>query len=74
MSDSPAASRLAHGLFEEALSSKKRMAELLAAAKRVMPKDFDQYPPDDFAPEWHALRAAIAEAEGQSTTKPPSDK
>lgn len=37
---------------------------LLAALKALVPADFDEHP-GDFMPEWHAARAAIAEAEGR---------
>lgn len=39
------------------------IAELLAALKALVPEDFDQHP-QDFAPEWHKARAAIAKARG----------
>ena len=34
---------------------------LLAALKALVPIDFDEHP-QEFAPEWHAARAAIAKA------------
>ena len=36
---------------------------LYEALKSLVPSDFDDHP-QDFAPEWHAARAAIAMAEG----------
>lgn len=39
--------------------------DMLAALRALVPADFDQHP-DDFTEEWHAARAAIAKATGES--------
>lgn len=38
--------------------------KLLMALQALVPADFDEHP-QDFMPDWHAARAAIAEATGQ---------
>ena len=38
----------------------KGVGPAVAAARAVMPKDFDEHP-EDFAPEWHALNKALTE-------------
>jgi hypothetical protein len=59
-------SRTKLGLFTANARLIAAAPELLEALQKLVPADFDEHP-DDFMPDWHAARAAIAKATGQSS-------